>query len=318
MLELNHILMVSLESDKEDALFDWTLELARQNHSKVTVLKVLPEVDEGLLAWFKNVDYEALIEKQITETRNTFQDWIVKAKNVGVSLETKVEFGKTFYQAIQVVLKHSVDLVVKPTDEEFCDLETHIFGSHDMHLLRKCPCPVLLLKHNQTVSFKKIMACIDVNLDSKITEPDQLNQSILGLANELTTLNNASLYVVHAWLADAENLMHFWNSDLSDADLIHYTESVRKQHSDGLANELKWIRKKQPNLKAIMPEGDAADSIPLAVLQNEIDLLVMGTLGRNGLPGMIIGNTSETILEKVNCSVLALKPKGFESPIKLL
>jgi len=41
----------------------------------------------------------------------------------------------------------------------------------------------------------------------------------------------------------------------------------------------------------------------------------LGTLGRNGLPGMIIGNTSESILEKINCSVLALKPDDFVSPI---
>lgn len=282
------------------------------------MLKVLPEVDEGLLAWFKNIDYEALIEKQIKETNSMFHDWMTKAKNEGVSLKTKVEFGKTFYRAIQVVLQDSIDLLIKQTDAESSGLETRIFGSHDMHLLRKCPCPVLLLKHNQTIPFKKVMACIDVNLDSKITGPDPLNQSILGFANELTILNNARLYIVHAWQADAENLMHFWNSNLSDADLIQYTESVRKQHTDGLANELKSIRKTQPNLKAIMPEGNAADSIPLAVLQNDIDLLVMGTLGRDGLPGMIIGNTSETILEKVNCSVLALKPNGFESPIKLL
>jgi len=32
---------------------------------------------------------------------------------------------------------------------------------------------------------------------------------------------------------------------------------------------------------------------------------------------LIIGNTAEAILEEIQCSVLALKPAGFVSPVKL-
>ena len=45
-------------------------------------------------------------------------------------------------------------------------------------------------------------------------------------------------------------------------------------------------------------------------------LLVMGTLCRTGIPGFFIGNTAETILNQVDCSVLTVKPKGFVSPVK--
>lgn len=36
-----------------------------------------------------------------------------------------------------------------------------LFVSEDMPLLRKCPCPVLLLKPSQTGSFKQVLAAID-------------------------------------------------------------------------------------------------------------------------------------------------------------
>ena len=42
----------------------------------------------------------------------------------------------------------------------------------------------------------------------------------------------------------------------------------------------------------------------------------MGTVGRTGIPGFFIGNTAEGILTQVNCSVLTVKPVGFESPVK--
>ena len=49
----------------------------------------------------------------------------------------------------------------------------------------------------------------------------------------------------------------------------------------------------------------------------QADLVVMGTVARTGIAGLLIGNTAEAILEQVQCSVLAVKPPGFVSPVKL-
>ena len=51
--------------------------------------------------------------------------------------------------------------------------------------------------------------------------------------------------------------------------------------------------------------------------QYDIDLLVMGTVARSGIPGLVIGNTAERLLPQVPCSLLAVKPAGFESPVTL-
>jgi len=39
-------------------------------------------------------------------------------------------------------------------------------------------------------------------------------------------------------------------------------------------------------------------------------------VARTGLSGLIMGNTAETILGSVRCSVLAVKPQGFVTPVK--
>jgi len=41
----------------------------------------------------------------------------------------------------------------------------------------------------------------------------------------------------------------------------------------------------------------------------------MGTVARTGIKGLIIGNTAEVILNGIQCSVLAVKPDGFVSPL---
>jgi nucleotide-binding universal stress UspA family protein len=43
----------------------------------------------------------------------------------------------------------------------------------------------------------------------------------------------------------------------------------------------------------------------------------MGTVVRTGIPGLLIGNTAETVFHHVRCSVLAVKPDSFVSPVSL-
>jgi nucleotide-binding universal stress UspA family protein len=46
-----------------------------------------------------------------------------------------------------------------------------------------------------------------------------------------------------------------------------------------------------------------------------VDLLVIGTVGRSGIKGLLLGNTAEKALSTCNCSILTVKPDGFVSPI---
>ena len=57
--------------------------------------------------------------------------------------------------------------------------------------------------------------------------------------------------------------------------------------------------------------------IPALAAANEIELIVMGTVSRTGIAGLLIGNTAEKVLRQVDCSVLTVKPEGFITPVKL-
>jgi nucleotide-binding universal stress UspA family protein len=62
--------------------------------------------------------------------------------------------------------------------------------------------------------------------------------------------------------------------------------------------------------------GMAEERIPSLVKDEKIDILVMGTVARTGILGFIIGNTAENIVQRLSCSLMALKPQGFTSPVK--
>jgi len=42
----------------------------------------------------------------------------------------------------------------------------------------------------------------------------------------------------------------------------------------------------------------------------------MGTLSKSGV-GVLIGNTAEAVLARVGCSVLAIKPEKFATPVQI-
>jgi len=318
---LKHLLFISQHTQHEQALFDWVLAFAQSQGATVTVLRVLPEPEAGIFLWFENLLPTEVMHRQSKVVLGEFTAWKTQAAKAGVTLTTEVLFGKLFYKAIQYAVKTSVDWIIKQTDEATQGLTANIFNSQDKHLLRKCPCPVLLHKHGTALPFNKIMASIDVDLYAETLAPCDFNQSILKQAifmaqwQQRIYQNNTYLEVVHAWQADAENLVHYWNPDLSEGDLLKWTENSRQQHLTAIEMELNALNASNIEFETVLPKGAAVEVIPHVVEQHQVDLLVMGTLGREGLPGMIIGNTSESILEQINCSVLALKPRNFVSPI---
>ena len=63
--------------------------------------------------------------------------------------------------------------------------------------------------------------------------------------------------------------------------------------------------------------GPADLAIEELVRTEGVTLVVMGSLARAGVPGILLGNTAERLLPLLSCSVLAIKPEGFVSPITL-
>ena len=73
-------------------------------------------------------------------------------------------------------------------------------------------------------------------------------------------------------------------------------------------------RNPQTHLIKGTPHGE----VPALIARIEVDALIMGTVARTGVPGFIAGNTAETILNPIDCSVLAIKTPGSVTPVTLL
>ena len=94
-------------------------------------------------------------------------------------------------------------------------------------------------------------------------------------------------------------------------------EALRKEHLDIVKEFLKNNNLSLEDECFHLSTGEPRDVIPALVKKYNFDTVVMGTVARTGISGFLMGNAAEQILRRLRCSVLALKPEGFKSPVEL-
>ncbi|WHI50132.1 universal stress protein [Microbulbifer sp. MLAF003] len=231
-----------------------------------------------------------------------------------IKLEIESDCGpRPAERVIRRVLTGGYDLVIKNVEGR---TQRKGFKAIDMELLRKCPCPVWLCRPiERTHTDIRVAVAIDPETDAASTY--DLAIRLLRWARVLADSCSGTLHVISCWDYDVdEYLRRHFPLSASEEELDQATEAARSQHrskldvlirASGIGGDIQ--------VHHVIAHPD--NYIPLLIDEEKLDLLVMGTVGRAGIPGFIMGNTAENILQKVSCSLLALKPSDFESPIKI-
>jgi universal stress protein E len=222
--------------------------------------------------------------------------------------DIKVLTGIPFIEIIKQVLRGNHDLLIKPA--EIPGNRITSLGSTDMHLLRKCQIPIWIVKPTHRKKYRRIMAAIDPD---PMEQNAKLNTLILELATSLAEREIAELHAVTAWSLDYELELRSRARQIKTNQLI---EDLQKTYKIWLKQVTDPYVRRGDLFHVHLINGKVGEAIPAEARKRHIDIIVMGTIGRTGIPGFFIGNTAEQILARVNCSVLAVKPEGFESPVK--
>jgi nucleotide-binding universal stress UspA family protein len=325
MKRFNKVLcVIDTDIDSEAAVIH-AMKIANDHQADIAFASLIeaPGIWHSLV--HSQEETNSILQEAAARERIRIENWL---ENVAPGLEASIEIysGTEFIQIIKSVIKNQFDLVVKcARSSGWLD---RLFGSEDMHLLRKCPCPVLMLKPGQKETFRRILATVDVNDNlSALNEgcvQEQLNKKVLEYSAALGISELTELHVGGAWVAFAENFYRYGTfSHVPEERVDFYVEQAQRECSDKMDLLVREMRESVGSeaVQHLLPrthliKGFPATEIPLLAEKLEIDLIVMGTVGRIGIPGLIIGNTAESILEQVKCSVLALKPEGFESPVQ--
>ncbi|VAW57032.1 Universal stress protein family 1 [hydrothermal vent metagenome] len=320
----NILCIVDLEKGHKQVL-ERAVTLAENNHANLTVTTVASSSSTNI-----GVLERAFIstDLQVTILNNFKQELenLVKPYCQGINIETRILTGTPFLEIIREVLRNAHDLVIKcPASRDWLG---HLFSSDDKNLLRKCPCPVWMVRPNTGESFDRVLAAIDLN-DSypskELKTRHFLNEMVMDLGSSLVVSEFADLHVVHAWEAVGESELRHGAFMQRPADEVNaYVDQARQHHTQLLDTFMKEINNKLGedtanyiNPRLHMTKGSVCKVIPELAKELQVDCIVMGTVARTGVPGLFMGNTAETILDQLECSVLAIKPSDFVTPVAL-
>lgn len=309
MKEIRNILFVCEPSLSIDSwVLQSVLSLAESNTAKITFVYAVEEhgikqiLDFGLFETHTSrVNLEDHFHEDLKEMLDSLQ--LKSLPHSG-----KVLTGDRAVEIIKTVLNDNIDLVIKQRhkDKGLDQLAQKLF--------RKCPCPVLVLVDQQWQQ-KNVLAAIDIEADSE--ESISLNRSITETAASLANRFGKDCHIFNSWNLQLEMLLHGPRFNATLEDIIALKTKIKSKREEQLAQFLSDLELTGTSPKTHIVEGLLEDVIAEAITQHEIGTFVMGSVGRSGVPGILIGNSAEKILAHAKCTILAIKPDGFVSPVTI-
>jgi len=218
--------------------------------------------------------------------------------------------GTPAIETIRFILREDCDLLLKMRDQPE---KGHAISSTDKKLLRKCPVPVLLLKQSRKKTFARVLAAIDP--DPSQPERLDLHRNVLRLATSIAVRERAALDIVHAWDVFSAATLQGPRFKLKAEELNEIIAKELQLRSAWLEELLAPYAGLDLRMRRHLVQGDPSRVIIDLVNRRKSDLLVMGTVARGGLPGLLSGNTAQAVLDSVGGATLTIKPADFVCPI---
>ena len=317
MRDVNNILYFADGDFGPNTTFRRAVGLARQHRARLTLIDVTPESD---IAADLIKRYGLADEAQQSEQRDAALTHLAAEWAGDLLPHVRTPIGNPFVEVIRAVLRDGYDLLIKPARPR-TGAGTGLFGSVDMHLLRKCPCPVWIDREperhglgavaDDAPSYRSILAAVD----PVATDARPLNQMIMDRATALAERDGAELHVVHAWQYMVANEGQAAADTGVRDGLADALKHIERHHAEALGALVADYGLTMGGGRVHLAKGDAAEEVLARADELNSDLIVMGTIGRPREAGVFIGTTAEDVIQGSHIAVLALKPEGFLSPV---
>jgi universal stress protein E len=193
-----------------------------------------------------------------------------------VETATELEWAADWRrQVVTAAARCSASMVFKGSFDHAA-VQREIRQTADWTLLRTSPCPVLLVKNYHDWTHRRVLAAI---------KPDSTDEAHIRLNHQIISMAQG---FAGAYGSDAHFVAAFF-------DLNHPPSAEALARSCGA-----------PVDRVHLGHGKAAEVIRDTAEKLDVDLIVLGTVGRDGIKGRVVGNTSEHLLDQTHSDLLVL------------
>jgi universal stress protein E len=221
-------------------------------------------------------------------------------------IEAKIHYcqDRVWMEITRMALRDRADLVIVGKRNVSRESGRRL-GTVAIKLLRKCPCPVWVVRPAHDLVHRLVLAATDLS---------PVGDLAVRYGAYLSERHNCNLHVVHAWQMPIALQMRAHR--LEEGEFTEAIDEIKKKCAAQIESNLTEY-KCTDGLTIHSSKGAPSQVIREAVAHLDPDILVMGSISRAGIAGVLLGSTAERLLDRVDCSILAVKPDDFVSPVTL-
>ena len=166
-----------------------------------------------------------------------------------------------------------------------------VIGSVSQHLTRHASCPVVVVRGAHASDSRRVIVGVDGS---------ETSQKALEFAFEYASWTGQSLVAVYGRSVNAMNGP--FDIDVAPA-VAGEMDSAQRLLSEAVAG----LREKYPDVEVTLEAVPVPAVRALADASVNASLLVVGTRGRGGFLGLLLGSVSSTVVQHAQCSVAVVR-----------
>jgi universal stress protein E len=215
------------------------------------------------------------------------------------------------YPAHEAIIRRAsaarADLVIAATRHHMPGARL-VLRNTDWELIRNCPVPLLLVKSSRAWRRPAVVAAIDPF--HAHARPADLDARLLRAGQTCARLLHGTLHVFHSYMPLINTVM----VPMSGPPMVTVPPEVEEAHGRQIEREIDRLAAAAgvPRARRHVDMGEIAGELTAVTRRCRAGLVVMGAVSRSALKRLFIGNAAERVLDRLECDVLIVKPRGFK------
>ncbi len=281
---MKHILVAMDLGASADRAFERALQLAGVHEARLTLAHVIDVQSIGY-GEFTEVLTKGAIAK-------LGRHWAALPEAVATRFRHVIKVGSPWETILALSNEAACDLIVLGL-HRVSPLKDMFRGTTAERIIRNSSRPVLVVKDKPAGPYRKVIVATDFSPCSS-----HAFQAALDLAP------SADFQLLHIFETPFPVIVHFRPEELQ----AYRQERVDRASTQAQLDLERFLSSHsgqgRPEIKAVVVRGDVVSGIASTVEANQPDLLVLGTHGRSGIIGALIGSVAGSFLNDPSCDLL--------------
>jgi hypothetical protein len=267
-------LLASDGSEYSDGAVREAMRMASKCGARVRAVNVVAGGDAELYAMG-----EQLITKELNSARACLDDVHLLASSAGVAYESEATQGNQVYQEIvSQAEKMQADLIIMGRRGRH-GLARLMVGPSTVRVIGHARCNVLVVPRVAKITGRHFVVASDGS---------RFGDNAAHTAAQLAKLYDTPVTVVSVTRPE-------------------HSEERRREARQIVNRLISFLKQEGVKVEGAVPHGRPDEMIVKTANEKNADLIIIGSRGRTGLERVLLGNTSERVIDHTQCAVLVVK-----------